>query len=358
MAVIAGMYGVYHGPRGLAKIARRIHRLSGILAGGLAEIGLNPRTDHYFDTLTVDLPAEQADAVYRRAQDAGINLRREGATALGFSVNEKTGRQHVAALLAAFAGSEAVRSVEAIDQKLEPDWSAIPESLQRRSAFMEHPVFSSYQSETDMLRYLKRLENKDLSLAHAMISLGSCTMKLNATSEMIPVTWPEFSDLHPFAPAEQTQGYRALFEELERMLLACTGYDAVSLQPNAGSQGEYAGLLAIRGYHQQRGDDSDQGERHRHHDDQRLEKRFELPGHHHVDEQGHPGAGYVDENDAVAFALLVIRRGVDQAVVQADQHQDHGRCGGTDRCQAAVGQQVGKRRGGNLDPADVLSGFA
>jgi glycine dehydrogenase len=254
LAVIAGMYGVYHGPQGLTRIARRVHRLCGILAGGLEEIGLPPRNAHYFDTLTIDLPADRADAVYRRALDAGINLRREGDTTLGISVNEKTDRHHIAALLAAFADNEAVRSVEAIDRKLEPDWSAVPKDLQRRTPFMQHPVFSSYHSETDMLRYLKRLENKDLSLAHAMISLGSCTMKLNATSEMIPVTWPEFSDLHPFAPAEQTGGYRALFEELERMLLACTGYDAVSLQPNAGSQGEYAGLLAIKRYHEARGE--------------------------------------------------------------------------------------------------------
>ena len=254
LAVIAGMYGVYHGPRGLERIARRIHRLTGILAGGLEEIGLSPRHAHFFDTLTVDLPADRAETVYRRALDAGINVRRVGDAALGISVNEKTDRHHVAALLAAFAGDEAVRSVAAIDRKLGAEWSAIPASLQRRQPFMQHPVFSSYHSETDMLRYLKRLENKDLSLAHAMISLGSCTMKLNATTEMIPVTWPEFSDLHPFAPAEQTAGYRALFDELERMLLACTGYDAVSLQPNAGSQGEYAGLLAIKRYHEARGE--------------------------------------------------------------------------------------------------------
>jgi glycine dehydrogenase len=254
LAVIAGMYGVYHGPDGLAKIARRVHRLCGILASGLEEIGFRARNAHFFDTLTFDLEADAADAIYRRALDAGINLRRDGATVLGLSVNEKTDRRHVAAVLEAFAGGTATRSVEAIDHKLAADWTAIPESLRRASAYMQHPVFEKYRSETDMLRYLKRLENKDLSLAHAMISLGSCTMKLNATTEMIPVTWPEFCDLHPFAPAEQTRGYRALFEELERMLVACTGYDAVSLQPNAGSQGEYAGLLAIKGYHEARGE--------------------------------------------------------------------------------------------------------
>ena len=255
LAVIAAMYGVYHGPDNLTRIARRVHRLAGLLAGGIEEIGFKPLHSHYFDTLTYELDSAIADAIYRRAIDAGINLRRDGKNRLGISVNEKTTRQHVEDLMQAFAGSDAVRSIEAIDRKLGADWTAIPESLQRSSRFMEHPVFSAYHSETDMLRYLKRLENKDLSLAHAMISLGSCTMKLNATTEMIPVTWPEFSDIHPFAPENQVGGYRALFRELEQMLVACTGYDAVSLQPNAGSQGEYAGLLAIKGYHESRGDD-------------------------------------------------------------------------------------------------------
>jgi len=254
LAVIAGMYAVYHGPAGLRRIARRVHRLAGIVAGGLEEVGFRARNVHFFDTLTFDLEPAQADAIYQRALEAGVNLRRDAPGVLGLSVNEKTGRGHVLAVLKAFAGNEAVRSVEAIDQKLGADWSGIPAALRRESAYLQHPVFSAYHSETDMLRYLKRLENKDLSLAHAMISLGSCTMKLNATTEMIPVTWPEFSDLHPFAPAEQTRGYRILFDELERMLIACTGYDAVSLQPNAGSQGEYAGLLAIRGYHAARGE--------------------------------------------------------------------------------------------------------
>ena len=170
------------------------------------------------------------------------------------SVNEKTSREHVEALLKAFAGSDSIRGIEALDHKLDQNWSAIPETLQRQSDFLQHPVFCDYHSETEMLRYLKRLENKDLSLAHAMISLGSCTMKLNATTEMIPVTWPEFGDIHPFAPTDQAAGYRILIDELEHMLVACTGYDAVSLQPNAGSQGEYAGLLAIKGYHESRGD--------------------------------------------------------------------------------------------------------
>jgi len=254
LAVIAGCYAVYHGADRLRKIARRVHRLAGLLASGLAESGISCRHEAYFDTLTVDLDESTADAVYARALDAGINLRRVGSSALGVSVNEKTTREHVQALLEAFAGSASVRGLDAIDHKLDPEWSAIPKNLRRSSGFLEHPVFRDFHCETGMLRYLKHLENKDLSLAHAMISLGSCTMKLNATTEMIPVTWPEFGDIHPFAPEDQTGGYRELFGELERMLVACTGYDAVSLQPNAGSQGEYAGLLAIKAYHEARGD--------------------------------------------------------------------------------------------------------
>ena len=254
LAVIAGFYGVYHGAERLQRIAMRIHRMTGLLASGLEESGFSCLHPHYFDTLVYDVGEETAGAVLERARAAGINLRHVKAGVIGISVNEKTTRGHLGALLAAFAGSDAVRSVEAVDRKLDANWSAIPENLQRSSEFLQHPVFRDYHSETDMLRYLKRLENKDLSLAHAMISLGSCTMKLNATTEMIPVTWPEFSNIHPFAPADQTEGYRALFHELERMLVACTGYDAVSLQPNAGSQGEYAGLLAIKAYHESRGD--------------------------------------------------------------------------------------------------------
>ncbi|NNJ64879.1 MAG: aminomethyl-transferring glycine dehydrogenase, partial [Xanthomonadales bacterium] len=254
LAVISGLYAVWHGRVRLQKIARRIHRLSGLLSAGLAELGYRNRAEHWFDTLTVDLGTGQAGAVYQRALDAGINLRRVGDAALGISVNERTTRAHIDALLAAFAADREAPETARLDASLDADWSAIPEALQRQTDFLQHPVFYQYHSETDMLRYLKRLENKDLSLAHAMISLGSCTMKLNATTEMIPVTWPEFCDIHPFAPADQTEGYRLLFKELEQMLVACTGYDAVSLQPNAGSQGEYAGLLAIKAWHEANGD--------------------------------------------------------------------------------------------------------
>ncbi|MGK2926335.1 MAG: aminomethyl-transferring glycine dehydrogenase [Lysobacterales bacterium] len=259
LAVISGMYGVWHGRKRLKKIAQRIHRLTGVLAHGLAQLGFENSADSWFDTLTYALDPADADAIYWRAQEAGINLRRiqpgeHGKGGLGISVNERTHREHLEALLRAFAGTADLPAIDAIDAALGDAWSAIPGALRRQSDFLQHPVFYGHHSETAMLRYLKRLENKDLSLAHAMISLGSCTMKLNATTEMIPITWPEFSDIHPFAPAEQTRGYRQLFAELEQMLIACTGYDAVSLQPNAGSQGEYSGLLAIKAYHESRGD--------------------------------------------------------------------------------------------------------
>jgi glycine dehydrogenase len=258
LAVLAGFYGVWHGRERLKKIASRIHRLTCLLAEGLKSMGYEPRADTWFDTLTFDLDASDADVIYQRALDAGINLRREGKTVLGMSVNEKTTRDHVAALFQAFSGKEeaevGITAVLEIDQRLAADYLAIPQTLRRKSDFLQHPVFYNNHSETEMLRYLKRLENKDLSLAHAMISLGSCTMKLNATTEMVPITWPEFSDIHPFAPPEQTLGYQQLLRELQEMLISCTGYDAVSLQPNAGSQGEYAGLLVIKAYHESRGD--------------------------------------------------------------------------------------------------------
>ena len=212
LAVISGFYAVWHGRERLRKIARRIHRISGLLAHGLAELGYKGRSEHWFDTLSYDLDDAQAEAIYHRALDAGINLRRDGGM-LGISVNEKTGREHIEGLLNAFAGSDSVRDIDEIEHELAPDWTAIPASLRRESDFLQHPVFYQYHSETSMLRYLKWLENKDLSLAHAMISLGSCTMKLNATTEMIPVTWPEFSDIHPFAPSDQTAGYQQLFSE-------------------------------------------------------------------------------------------------------------------------------------------------
>ncbi|MFT5140522.1 MAG: glycine dehydrogenase [Lysobacterales bacterium] len=253
LAVIASMYAVYHGPAGIQRIANRVHRLACLAEDGLRAHGFEPEQESFFDTMTFSVGGD-AGEILSRAQAQGINLRIISESRLGFSVNEKTSRSHIEAIWSAFSGSDSAGDIEVLDREMSEDFSQIPASLQRKSGFMQHAIFSLHQSETEMLRYLKRLENKDLSLAHAMISLGSCTMKLNATSEMIPVTWPEFADMHPFAPADQVEGYRQLFQELEEMLMACTGYDAVSLQPNAGSQGEYAGLIAIQDYHASRGD--------------------------------------------------------------------------------------------------------
>ena len=251
LAVMASMYAVYHGAEGLKRIAQRIHRLASLLVIGLKPLGFESANQAWFDTVTIHLPDAQAESVYTRALDAGINLYK-GNDGLSISINEKTTREHITKLWSVFAHGSDAGDFAGIDQSIEPGFTSIPGHLQRKSDFLQHPVFNRYHSETEMLRYIKRLENKDLSLTHAMISLGSCTMKLNATTEMIPITWPEFSDLHPFVPKEQAEGYHQLFRELEDMLVACTGYDAVSLQPNAGSQGEYAGLLAIKAWHESR----------------------------------------------------------------------------------------------------------
>jgi len=251
LAVMASMYAVYHGAEGLKRIARRIHRLPSLLVTGLESLGFETTNQAWFDTVTFHLTDEQAESIYVRAQDAGINLYK-GNGGLSISINEKTTRDHITRLWDVFSDKDEANNFTSIDLSCDPEFTSIPVNLQRQSGFLQHPVFNRYHSETEMLRYIKRLENKDLSLTHAMISLGSCTMKLNATSEMIPVTWPEFSDLHPFVPADQAEGYHLLFSELEEMLIACTGYDAVSLQPNAGSQGEYAGLLAIKAWHESR----------------------------------------------------------------------------------------------------------
>ncbi len=247
LAVIAGMYAVYHGPDGLRTIARRVHRLTGILRAGLIEMGVSVRNDSFFDTLVVEAP----DGLIERAENAGMNLRVLGDDLVGISLDETTSRADLTALWSLFG--DASPDLEVLDGSVEPGFAA---DLSRSSEFMTHPVFHSYHSETEMLRYLRRLMDKDLALDKSMIPLGSCTMKLNATSEMIPITWPEFSNIHPFAPAAQTRGYQDLITALEGMLVKITGYDAVSLQPNAGSQGEYAGLLAIRDYHLARGDEN------------------------------------------------------------------------------------------------------
>ncbi len=252
LAVIASMYAVYHGPDGLRAIARRTHRLTAILASGLRALGVAVETGQFFDTVTVDAGAG-AERVLERACAAGINLRRHPAPGrIGISLDETSGQGTVRAVWSAFcADSDRVAGVEA-DLAVPDD--AIPGPLVRTAAFMTHPVFHAHRSETDMLRYLRRLSDKDLALDRSMIPLGSCTMKLNATVEMMPISWPGFCDMHPFAPAEQARGYHRLFGELQAALCRISGYDAVSLQPNSGAQGEYAGLLAIRGYHRSRGE--------------------------------------------------------------------------------------------------------
>jgi glycine dehydrogenase len=250
LAVMAAMYAVYHGPDGLTRIASRVHRLAAILAEGLRQSGIEVLTGEFFDTLTVRVQG-RAGAIAARAEAAGINLRVVDADHLGIALDETTRRDDLRTVWSVFGRDPTALDVDQLDRAVGP---CLPEPLCRKSTFLTHPVFQLYRSETEMLRYLRRLQGKDLALDRSMIPLGSCTMKLNATTEMIPVTWPEFGALHPFAPKEQAAGYRQLFAELEAMLRAITGFDAISLQPNAGSQGEYAGLLAIRHYHRANGE--------------------------------------------------------------------------------------------------------
>ena len=248
LAVMAGMYAVYHGGDGLTTIARRVHRLTAILVAGLERLGIASHGESFFDTATFSTGAVTG-AIVQRALDAGYNVRQVGASIIGVSLDETTTRADIVALWQAFSGSRVPFGVDDLDAIVQ---TRVPPALARTSAFLTHPVFRRHRSETKMLRYLRLLADKDLALDRSMIPLGSCTMKLNATSEMLPVTWPEFGSLHPFAPEDQTRGYQALIAELEQMLVAVTGYDAVSLQPNAGSQGEYAGLLMIDAYHASR----------------------------------------------------------------------------------------------------------
>ncbi|MBK9031635.1 MAG: aminomethyl-transferring glycine dehydrogenase [Myxococcales bacterium] len=250
LAVVASMYAVYHGPDGLTAIARRVRGWTAVVAAGLARLGYAPRAGVFFDTLRVDLDAHRQAEVLAAGVDHGLNLRRF-ADGVGLSCDETTSADDVLALLECFAGGDLPFALAELTAAEAP---ALPDGLARTSAFLTHDVFRRHRSEHDLLRYLHKLESKDLSLTTSMIPLGSCTMKLNATTEMIPVTWPEFGRLHPFAPVEQTAGYRALFTQLEAWLGEITGFPAVSLQPNSGAQGEYAGLLAIRGYHDARGD--------------------------------------------------------------------------------------------------------
>jgi glycine dehydrogenase len=249
LAVIASMYAVYHGPAGLKQIAQRTHRLTGTLAAGLKQMGVAIANSSFFDTLTINVA--DAAAVHAAAQAAGYNLRQISATQVGVSLDETTTRADVEALWTILGQGKAAPAFDATEASVA---DAFPAALARTTSYLTHPTFNRYHAEHEMLRYLRSLADKDLALDRTMIPLGSCTMKLNATSEMIPVTWPEFSNIHPFAPNDQTVGYREMIDQLEAMLCAATGYDAVSLQPNAGSQGEYAGLLIIQAYHQSRGE--------------------------------------------------------------------------------------------------------
>ncbi|PWB22710.1 glycine dehydrogenase (aminomethyl-transferring) [Pseudomonas sp. NDM] len=249
LANIASCYAVYHGPEGLKRIAQRVHRLTCILAAGLERNGIKRLNAQFFDTLTLEVGGAQT-AIIESAQAAQINLRILGRGRVGLSLDETCDEHTVAKLFDVLLGADHGLSVDALDA--EDIASGIPSELQRSTPYLRHPVFNAHHSETEMLRYLKQLENKDLALNQSMIPLGSCTMKLNATSEMIPITWPQFANLHPFVPREQAAGYTLMIEELERWLCAITGFDAICMQPNSGAQGEYAGLLAIRKYHESR----------------------------------------------------------------------------------------------------------
>ncbi|MDA9837611.1 aminomethyl-transferring glycine dehydrogenase [Luminiphilus sp.] len=240
LAIMAGLYAMHHGPDGLRAIGERVHAITSSLAASLRSGGLKVLNESWFDTLCVEV--DDAPAVLQRAADNGYNCRRISASCLGVSLDETTTTEDLATLANIF-GVEPVSGA-----------SGIPENLLRQMDYLSHPLFQDYRTETEMLRYLKRLENKDISLTRSMIPLGSCTMKLNAAAEMIPVSWPEFARMHPFAPAEQVKGYTAMLNELSQWLTECTGYDAMSLQPNSGAQGEYAGLMAIRRYHRARGE--------------------------------------------------------------------------------------------------------
>ena len=245
LAVMAAMYAVYHGPDGLKRIALRTHRYAAILAAALRNHGVAVAGD-FFDTLHIT--GVDAEAIHAKAEAARINLRRIDGDSLCISLDETTTRNDVIALAGLFGAGCDIAALDAATP------NALPQALLRTSAFLQHPVFNTYHSEHELLRYLRSLADKDLAMDRTMIPLGSCTMKLNATAEMIPITWPEFANIHPLAPASQTTGYKELIDGLEAMLVQCTGYDAVSLQPNSGAQGEYAGLLAIAAYHASRGE--------------------------------------------------------------------------------------------------------
>ncbi|MBE2253442.1 MAG: aminomethyl-transferring glycine dehydrogenase [Myxococcus sp.] len=252
LAVMSSMYGVYHGPQGLRAIATRVHALARTFAAGVSRLGFSVEHAVFFDTVSVKVEAKQGDALVKAAEAARMNVRRLDASHLSVAMDETISAEQVDALLAVFAGKTPDFTATSLAASANAS-PVVPEALRRTSAYLTHPVFNSHHTEHQMLRYIRSLEAKDLSLCHSMIPLGSCTMKLNATSEMDPVTWPEFNGLHPFAPEAQWPGYRQIFSDLETWLAEITGFAGTSLQPNAGSQGEYAGLLTIRAYQESRG---------------------------------------------------------------------------------------------------------
>ena len=245
LAVMASMYAVFHGPEGLRAIAQRIHRKTVRLVKGLESLGFEVKPKAFFDTVTVEVGALQG-VILKAAVAEGINLRKVGDTRIGISLDERTRREHTQAVWRAFGG-------DMLDRALDHEYR-LPEKLVRASDYLTHPIFHMNRAEAEMTRYMRRLADRDLALDRAMIPLGSCTMKLNATAEMMALSWPEFADIHPLAPADQTEGYAELIADLAAKLCAITGYDAMSMQPNSGAQGEYAGLLTIRAYHASRGE--------------------------------------------------------------------------------------------------------
>jgi glycine dehydrogenase len=247
---MAAMYAVYHGPEGLKAIASRVHGLASILAEGAVKLGLKANASPFFDTVKLTVPGNAA-ALVKAAEAEQCNIRMLDANTVVMSLDETTSVEDVDQLFRILAQG---KKVPFTAESLAAEAPSVPAHFARSSPILQHPVFNSYHTEHEMVRYLARLEAKDLSLVHSMIPLGSCTMKLNATSEMIPITWNEFANMHPFAPVDQTEGYRTMFKELTEMLCVITGFDDVSLQPNSGATGEYTGLMAIRAYHQSRGD--------------------------------------------------------------------------------------------------------
>ncbi|MGA1277661.1 MAG: aminomethyl-transferring glycine dehydrogenase [Candidatus Kapaibacteriota bacterium] len=250
LANISAMYAVYHGPEGLKAIAKRVHAMTVLLAEALMSLGYSLQSTSYFDTLTIDMEPEVQKQFLAACKDVNVNILSNG---ISISCDETTTIEDIQHLIGIAANAKHI-TAPSLDAWSSGALDAIPQSLHRSTSYLTHPVFNKYHSEHDLLRYMKSLENKDLSMVHSMIPLGSCTMKLNATTEMIPVTWPEFGDMHPFAPIDQAKGYTEIFSTLEQWLCEITGFDAMSLQPNAGAQGEYAGLMVIRAYHKSRGD--------------------------------------------------------------------------------------------------------